>query len=112
MSHPATGKGVAGRHTTRHHAGMLINPTAKLIVLSLGGYRAVAAALRIKPGAVRAWYRHGIPGDFHFDIIRIARNAEITISKEDLAATNANGRALRKTVARRKLTNPSSVANH
>ena len=51
---------------------------ARTIITELGGYRAVAVALKIAPVRVHNWTRRGIASEFWPDVVKLAaeKNAE------------------------------------
>lgn len=54
---------------------------ARTIISELGGYRAVAEALKLEPNRVHNWTRRGIASEFWPDVVRLAgerRNETIT----------------------------------
>ena len=54
---------------------------------ALGGHRTVAQALLAHPEAVRAWVRNNaIPYKHHFALLRLAMQAGVAVTPDDLAA--------------------------
>lgn len=91
---------VAARRKYCDHICYVARPSvtlAQAIINMLGGRNALSILLKVEDNTVKSWLQNGIPGRYHIDILRLARErghaGAITLTK--LQRTQAAGRAHR-----------------
>ena len=59
--------------------------TVKELITALGGAKAVASKLHLRPSAVRMWIYHGyVPPKWHTAVLHMAGRCGIHVTREDL----------------------------